>query len=54
MATSSMKKDFTINDKKAFEQLKKNLDSKPDTERRPKPSSSLKYGEEKLKGFLFR
>ncbi len=54
MATSSMKKDFIINDKKAFEQLKRNLASKPDTDRRPKPSSSLKYGEEKLEGFLSR
>lgn len=51
MATSSMQKNFIINDKKAFEQLKKDLDSKQSIVRKPKPSSSLTYGEEKLKRF---
>lgn len=56
MATSSMQKDFIIRDRKAFEQFKEvsKSDAKHSAERKVKKSSSLAYGEEKLKHFSFR
>ncbi len=56
MATSSMTKDFVINDQKAFEQLKKDLETaaKDNVENEVKTSPALSYGEEKLKRFSLR
>ena len=56
MATSSMTKDFVINDQKAFEQLKKDLETaaKDSTSHEVKASPTLSYGEEKLKRFSLR
>lgn len=56
MATSSMQKDFIIKDKKAFEQLKKDLKSasKERLSNKTQKSASLSHGEEKLKQFSFR
>lgn len=56
MATSSMQKDFIIKDRDAFENFKKVIEPnlKQNDERRAKVSSSLAYGEEKLKQFSFR
>ena len=53
MATSSMMKDFVINDQKAYEQLKKDLETeaKDNTCHQVKASTVLSYGEEKLKDF---
>lgn len=56
MATSSMLKEFKISDRNAFEQFVKNTetDKRQNDVRKVKESSSLKYGEEKLKNFSFR
>ncbi len=53
MATSSIVKDFFVKDKKAFEQLKKELDGKPMCSEIVE-SPSLKKGREKLATFVFR
>lgn len=55
MATVSMEKEFFVHDKNAFEQLEKEISKNVRKTNSPvKESSSLKYGEEKLKEFLFR
>ena len=53
MATSSITKDFYVKDKKAFERLKKELDSRP-MRNEVVESPSLKKGREKLATFVFR
>lgn len=53
MATSSIIKDFYVKDYRAFEKLKKELESAPEY----KPavlSPSLEKGREKLAAFVFR
>lgn len=56
MATTSMQKDFVIRNRKAFERFRKTIEVNPkrNVERKVKISSSLAYGEEKLKHFSFR
>ena len=56
MATTSMQKEFIIRDRNAFEQFKKTIEPEKtqNVERKVKESSSLAYGEEKLKHFSFR
>lgn len=53
MATSSITKDFYVKDRKAFEELKKELDRKPMRDEVVE-SPSLKKGREKLATFVFR
>ena len=53
MATSSITKDFYVKDEKAFERLKKELESKPER-KQVVESPSLKKGKEKLATFVFR
>ena len=54
MATSSLTKDFEIRDKKAFEQFKKDIETKSNHDRTIVKSPSLEKGREKLKQFSFR
>lgn len=54
MATISMHKDFVVKDKKAFEQLKKDVESKADYNRTVKSAPSLEKAAVKLKQFTFR
>lgn len=53
MATSSIIKEFYVKDEKAFEKLKKELQSTPE-QKVASQSSSLKKGREKLAAFVFR
>lgn len=53
MATSSITKDFYVRDEKAFERLRRELDSKPER-KQVVESPSLEKGREKLATFVFR
>lgn len=53
MATISMHKKFVIKDKKAFEQLKKDVEKKTNLNRSVESAPSLEKGLRKLKGFSF-
>ena len=53
MATSSITKEFYVKDQKAFEQLKQELEKKPER-KQTITSPSLKKGKEKLATFVFR
>lgn len=53
MATISMHKEFVIKEKKAFEQLKKDVEKKANTNRTVESAPSLEKGAEKLKRFSF-
>ncbi len=53
MATSSITKEFYVKDEKAFERLKKELQSTPERKVAVQ-SPSLKKGREKLATFVFR
>lgn len=53
MATSSITKNFYVKDKKAFERLKQELNTKPERKETVE-SPSLKKGREKLATFVFR
>lgn len=54
MATASLTKDFVVRDEKAFEQFKKDVETKSNKNRTVKTSPSLERGKEKLKQFSFR
>lgn len=51
--TSSITKEFYAKDRKAYERLKKELESKPER-KQVVESPSLKKGREKLTTFIFR
>lgn len=53
MATSSITKEFYVRDQSAFEQLKRQLDNKPER-RHVTDSPSLNKGRQKLATFVFR
>lgn len=53
MATSSITKDFYVKDPRAFEKLKKELESGPER-KQVVQSPSLEKGREKLATFVFR
>ena len=53
MATSSITKEFHVKDLQAFEQLKQELEKKPER-KQTEESPSLKKGKEKLATFVFR
>ena len=53
MATSSITKDFYVKDRKAFEELKKELDRKPMRDEVVEKKKKKK-GREKLATFVFR
>jgi hypothetical protein len=54
MATSSLHKEFVVKDKKAFEQLKKDIEEKANLNTTVEVAHSLEEGEEILKHFSFR
>ena len=54
MAIISMHKDFVVKDKKAFEQLKKDIEKKTNPNRSVEAAPSLEKGIVKLKQFSFR
>ncbi len=53
MATSSITKDFYVQDEQAFKRLKQELDSKPER-KHVVESPFLEKGKEKLATFVFR
>ena len=54
MAIISMHKDFVVKEKKAFEQLKKDVEKKANSNRSVEGAPSLEKGIVKLKQFSFR
>lgn len=53
MPTSSITKDFYVKDKKAFERLKQELNTKPE-QQQTTARKSLERSKEKIKTFVFR
>ena len=54
MATSSITKDFTVKDVKAYSQMMKEVSSKPDRTVKTEKPSNIERGNKLLKQFSFR